>query len=361
MGALVLRRLSRCTPRLVIQVRESREPWFSAAFDAKASLKELRRLHIADTGRNCCGWRLASRISRGRHGGKECRTEYQVRLLIHAVVAQAVQRDVERDAIEEGPEAGAQHGPGRPVGAGIEAPRDGDARRPIAAASEVALHFVAQSDAEGEVGAGAPIVGEEEARIGLTHEGFGRARVAAELGCSGARQLQERRLVLREGIEDVGAGEIVDGGVVEPRLSHAAAPPQAMLAAREERRIGELPIVGERRGIALRRAAGGEAPSTLIAGVSLAASVMRRLERKESRARLVDGLRVDYEVLGGLYGLLGLPLVVGARCQVEIAYALIVVIEAQFLEAHGQRVPGVDRVVQARIDVVRVAARAGPG
>ena len=61
--------------------------------------------------------------------------------------------------------------------------------------------------------------------------------------------------------------------------------------------------------------------------------VSRRLERRYWKRVSLIAVRVDHRRLGDLHGVLGLPLVVGARCQVEIAHALIVQADAQFLIA----------------------------
>src|SRR6516165_10389718 len=117
-----------------------------------AAVDRAQKLRLP-AGRQRSGWRYV---------WKECGIEDHIRLLIRPVEAQAVERHGEWDAVVEGAEAGPQHGVCGAIRLRIQAPGDGHAWRPIGPIAEVALRLVTYAETEGQVGANAPIVAEEE-------------------------------------------------------------------------------------------------------------------------------------------------------------------------------------------------------
>ena len=167
-------------------------------------------------------------------------------------------------------------------------------------------------------------------------------------GVSGLLERQ-RGLVLCQRIEGEGAGEIIQRHVGQSRLAYAPAPLERVCPPGVNGRVGDLPVVGGGAGVAHGGAAAEER--------SLHTDCRRRVGARvmDVRAQVlepgfVDGLRVDHRGLGSLHGVLGLPLFVSARRQVEISHPLIVQADAQFLVTHGQRVLAVDCVIQPRAE-----------
>jgi len=108
---------------------------------------------------------------RDRHARlwKERRVGDGVADLVGAVEAIDIQSVVQVEAIVENAVTGAKHGFGSPQAAlrRSNAPGEADTRRPIAVIGDVVLHFIAQAEAQRDVGLHAPIVLNERAGVEL--------------------------------------------------------------------------------------------------------------------------------------------------------------------------------------------------
>ena len=99
-----------------------------------------------------------------------------------SVVPLRRERIRQREAIVEHAESGAQNGLGPRVLFGVpRRPCQGETRSDIAPVVNVALGFIAQSEAQREIRPRAPLVAREDAHVRLVHAQFGAARIDAEL------------------------------------------------------------------------------------------------------------------------------------------------------------------------------------
>src|SRR5579871_312337 len=132
-------------------------------------LSDVRRAHIGvDLFDSLPARKSGKRRNRWNRGVKS-RVADNILLLHDTVEARGGENVAESEAIIEDTEATPKHCLRRPVGASARRPCHCNPGRPIPMIVDVGLRFIAQAEAEREIGAQLPVIAEERRDVELAH------------------------------------------------------------------------------------------------------------------------------------------------------------------------------------------------